>query len=98
MSRLASMQEATEWAMPARMAWAISACVVAIDTPFSAARASGCICGTRRPVSAGMNVTPPDEGTVAASALICRASWNQCSLLQTQLSAEPVVATKVSTE
>ncbi|XQU71581.1 hypothetical protein OJJOAM_004370 [Cupriavidus sp. H18C1] len=66
--------------------------------PFSAARAAGSMRGTRRPVSAGMKVTPPEEDTPAASALICRASSNQCSLSQIQFSAEPVVATKVSTE
>ncbi|MNS95457.1 hypothetical protein D3C72_1297190 [compost metagenome] len=70
---------------------------MAIDTPVSDARAPASILGTRSPVSAGTNVTPPDDVAVAASAEISRASLNHLSLSQTQFNAEPVVATKVST-
>ncbi|MNV17500.1 hypothetical protein D3C71_1082890 [compost metagenome] len=96
-SSFAWMHEATECAMPSRIARATSARVVAIEMPVSDARAAGSMAGTRRPVSAGMKVTSREEPAVAASALICAALSNHCSFSQTQFRAEPVVATKVST-
>ena len=69
-----------------------------MEMPLNEARALGCSCGTRKPVRAGRNVTPRDESTVAASALICVGLSNQCSFSQIQFKAEPVVGTKVSSE
>ncbi len=87
------MHAATECAMPSSTARATSARVVAIEMPVSEARAAGSIAGTRRPVRAGTKLTPFALAASAASAPICAAFSNHCSFSQTQLSAEPVVAT-----
>ena len=86
----ASASTATEAAIPSATARAMWPRPVDSWRPVSTPRASGAQYGAPRPASAGTNTTPPESGTVPATAS-SPAGSSRTPTDDSQRSAEPAV-------